>query len=121
MHDLTWVLFACGAAWVASDAARRLAQDVDLAIRRAGLTRKQLEDVTGLNERKLSDCLTCKAPLNLFRLADLPDVFWRAFDEIRAERAGRLLLEKSLVRLVVHLDKPRMARMTLATAREDVA
>ena len=58
--DLSWTIAcAAGAAWVATEAARELAADVDLALRRARLSRKEVAGLVGLPEPKLSDCLSC--------------------------------------------------------------
>ena len=84
--------FVLLAAWSPDDRSRALAIDVLAAID-ATMTRADAVDRLRLaNEAQLSEQLNCRKPLNLFRLAPLPDVFWDEFLDRLATRRGGLYI-----------------------------
>lgn len=98
-----------------ADALRRR---VVLALDRAGISRKDAAITMRLTEQRLSEALNGKSPLSVFRLADLPDVFWDAFDALNVEeRGGVVVVSTHLARLVRGVDQLVMARAPLAAPR----
>jgi len=105
------------AAWIGhTDRSRALAQCIDGARRALGWTEKELADKMGLCSREeLAQMLAGRKPLNLFRLADLPDTFHAAYDARRAGLRGAVVLEApdlSLIRGACALGEKRMASFT---------
>jgi hypothetical protein len=94
------LLFTSGA-WIASDAARELADDIETTRLRLRWTRKVMAGCMGLTEQQLSNQLTLKEPLNVYRLADLSSDFWRVFILIRAERIGQHVIEDAGLRELI--------------------
>lgn len=111
-------------AWVASDSSRRLSVLVQRTFQRMDLSRKELEEHCGLSEKQLSDQLTLKHPLNLWRLADIPG-FLRAFMLVLAEEEEHVAYPSERVRLIVQVvESPRpMLKASLPCAKksEEVA
>jgi hypothetical protein len=100
MSLLIFIALCLLAAWVADERARAIAMDVRDAID-AVMTRKEAADLMRLaNEQQLSEQLSCVKPLNLFRLASLPEAFWDAFQERMAARRGATYLTPSVVVLL---------------------
>lgn len=94
-----------------ADALRRR---VVLALDRAGISRKSAAITMRLTEQRLSEALNGKSPLSVFRLADLPDEFWEAFDALDVEeRGGVVLVSTQLARLVRGVDQLVMAKASL--------
>lgn len=117
-------MFILGGAWTATDRSRRLSLLVQRTFQRLGLSRKELEQHCGLTERQLSDQLTLKQPLNLWRLADVPG-FLTTFLLVLAEAQGYVAYPAESVKLIVQVEtSPRpMLKASLPPQREkeDVA
>ena len=90
------------------------------ALAAAGISRKTAAITMRLTEQRLSEALNGKSPLSVFRLADLPDAFWDAFDALGVEeRGGVLVVSTKLARLVRGVDQLVMARADLPAAAVD--
>jgi hypothetical protein len=66
----------------------------------------------GISENQLSRQVAGTEPLNLWRLADLPDEWHAAYDSARAQLRGAVVIEPdtlSLIRGAVAIGKRRMA------------
>jgi hypothetical protein len=84
------------------------------ALDKSGISRKEAAITMRLTEQRLSEALNGKSPLSVFRLADLPDTFWDAFDALDIEgRGGVVVLSPKLARLVRGLDQLVMAKASL--------
>lgn len=71
------------------------------ALDAAGISHKAAAITMRLTEQRLSDALNGRVPLSVFRLADLPDAFWDAFDALGVEeRGGVVIVSTKLARLV---------------------
>lgn len=83
----------------------------------SGISRKSAAITMRLTEQRLSEALNGKSPLSVFRLADLPDAFWEAFDALGVEeRGGVVVVSAKLARLVRGVDQLVMARADLPAA-----
>lgn len=107
-------------AWTASDRSRRLSVLVQRTFQRMELTRKEQEAYTGLSEKQISDQLTLKQPLNLWRLADIPG-FLRAFMLVLAEEHDHVAYPVERVKLIVQVqESPRpMLKAFVPTLRDE--
>jgi hypothetical protein len=91
-----------------ADALRvRVVKALDLA----GISRKEAAITMKLTEQRLSEALNGKSPLSVFRLADLPDAFWDAFDALGVEERGGVVISSRLAQLVRGLDQLVMAKV----------
>lgn len=79
----------------------RLRRRVVLALERSGISRKEAAITMRLTEQRLSEALNGRSPLSVFRLADLPDEFWDAFDEIGVDERGRGVVVPAVVAKLV--------------------
>jgi len=116
------MFIAFTAAWNPTDRSRALAHLVELTRERMQLTRAEFADQAGLTEKQLSDSLTLKRPMNLWRLADVAD-FFRVFLDVLAEAEGCLVFEKNLVSMILTVEqRPKpMARAALSDNRQEQA
>ena len=90
-------------AWTPTDQSRRWARLVEEASRRMGFNRDELAEQMGLTAKQLSDQLTQKQPLNLWRLSNVAG-FLRKFCEVLAEQEGLLVLDRNLVSMVLTIE-----------------
>jgi transcriptional regulator with XRE-family HTH domain len=98
-----------------------LAEAVREAIKACGWKEEYAARLMGLSAPQLSRQLAGQEPLNVFRLAELPDEFQRAYDKYRAGQRGAVVLEPSeieLVRGAAHLGRRVMRKMTLPQTAE---
>jgi hypothetical protein len=91
------LLFLNGA-WIASEAARELCADIEEARVLAKMTRAEMASKMKLGEpphgeKRLSDQLTLKHPMNIGRLADLPLTWWGQFLLVRSRRCAVQVIE----------------------------
>ena len=109
--------------WVATDESRRVRDVVLAAMARLGLARKVFADRANLSEKQLSDQLTMKQPLNLYRLADVPG-FLRCFLFALAEVEHCSVYPNEQVTLVIHVHphgRPMLKASLPPRKVEDVA
>lgn len=86
---------------------RRVVRALDVS----GISRKEAAITMRLTEQRLSEALNGKSPLSVFRLADLPDAFWEAFDALDVEERGGVVISSKVARLVRGLDHYVMAQL----------
>lgn len=99
-----------------ADALRRR---VVRALDASGISHKDAAITMRLTEPRLSEALNGRSPLSVFRLADLPDAFWDAFDAIGVEeRGGVVVVSTQLARLVRGVDQLVMAKAELPVSEE---
>lgn len=104
-----------------TDASRVLAADVSDGLTAAGKHNQLAESVIGMSAPKLSRALNLGEPLNLWRMAALPDAFWLAFIERVAARLGAVVIRPQQVAVfygAAELGKKRMARMGIGSGAE---
>lgn len=112
------------AVWIATVASRNYNTDLQAALTRAGVSRKEAAYAMGLSEQQLSDQLAMRVPLNAYRLADLFAAYPAVEDawiELRAERRGFRLIRDVLMRQLIDAvtvwtvtqRKPKMAKASL--------
>lgn len=92
------------AAWVATDKARTLRDLIEATRKRMGAERKAFCDAAGLTEQQYSDQMALRAPMNIFRLADVPG-FLRVFLLVLAEHEGYVAFPKEAVSLIVKVQE----------------
>ena len=98
------------AAGVVDEAAKQLAADVKLAMKRADLSLDYISRVLSVPVSRLSDQLNGKTPFTFFwrfshrEIRDLTE-FWPEFMDIQADRMNRLLVRADLGRLIARLDE----------------
>jgi len=80
-----------------TDASRELAADVDASLTAVGKHGHLAVTVMGTSAPKLSRAIRQGEPLNLWRLAALPDAFWLAFIERIADRIGAVVIRPQQV------------------------
>lgn len=108
MDVLQLSLLGVAGAWVVTDEARALRDIVFgamtrwMARHRCG--RALFADKAGLTEKQLSDQLTLKAPLNLWRLADVPG-FRRDLLEELAHAEGCDVFERYRTKMILIVDR----------------
>lgn len=109
-------------AWQPTDRARVFADDVRAAILSAGMNYSEAADAMGMSLCDLSEALACRKPLNVFRLSDMPDTFWEAFDSRRAKRRGGMYLSADMVLLLrgATLLKRRMLKVESVSLKRKV-
>jgi hypothetical protein len=98
-----------------SDRSRALALCIKHAIDTLGWTHEHTASLMGLRREELDHQLAGRKPLNLWRLAELPDDFQAAYDARRAQLRGACVLEPpdlALIRGAATLGRKTMARMT---------
>lgn len=105
---------------------RTLAADVDAGLTAAGKHGQLAEHVIGTSAPKLSRALNVGEPLNLWRLASLPDKFWLTFISKVAARYGAVVIwpeHVALLRGAANLDitPKKMARMGLMPSARKLA
>lgn len=111
---MLFTAIALATVFVLTARADALRSRVCLALDRAGISRKDAAITMRLTEQRLSEALNGKSPLSVFRLADLPDAFWDAFDALNVEqRGGVVVVSAELARLVRGVDALVMARAEL--------
>ena len=103
------------AAWIGhTDRSRAVAQCIEHARKALGWTEKELADKLGLSSREeLARQLAGLKPLNIWRVADLPEDFHAAFDRYYAGLRGAVVLEPSMLSLIrgaCALGQKRMSR-----------
>jgi hypothetical protein len=106
-------------AYVVTESARELAQDVMAAID-ATMPRKVAAGLMRLSEADLSVQLSGLRPLNVYRLSWLPTEFWDVLLDHRAKRLGGLYLKGDVVAVLrgaAALRKP-MAKMLASLPAE---
>lgn len=113
-------MFVFGAAWVATERARWIRDLIEATRKRMGVERKAFCAQAGLTEQQYSDQIALRAPMNVFRLADVED-FWRTFLDVLAEHEDCLVVDKRYVSLIVKVqESPRpMLRADVPQFRED--
>lgn len=118
----SWFLMAMvGAAWVATQAAADLRDLIELARKRLGMERKVLCGFAGLTEQNYADQINLRAPMNVFRLADVPGLLESLADVIQ-ERRGNVVFPKDMVKLIVQVQhEPRPMLRVSSPAVEEVA
>lgn len=109
-----------------TEASRALAADVDAGLTAAGKHRQLAQTVLGMRPPKLSAALNVGEPLNVWRLAALPDVFWLTLIARIAERYGAVVImpqQVELLRGAAHLNIPpkKMLRMGITPAARRLA
>lgn len=111
-----------GAAWKASADAYELARLVTLTIQRMGITRGEIAFYSGLSEKEQSDAFNCKKPLNVFRLADIPN-FLKTFMLVLVEEYGYVAYPSESVRLIVQvMESPRpMLKASWPARKKEIA
>lgn len=111
------------AAWIGhTDRSRALAQCINAAIDALNWTQDYVADLMGLDRSDLANQLAGRKPLNLFRLADLPDEFHAEYDKRRAALRGAVVMEApelAFVRGAVMLGPKRMARIIALPLSEE--
>lgn len=111
---MVFTVLALTAVFVLTPRADALRRRVVLALDRAGISQKDAAITMKLTEQRLSEALNGKSPLSVFRLADLPDAFWDAFDALNVEeRGGVVVVSPHLARLVRGVDQLVMASASL--------
>lgn len=104
-------------------------EQVQLALRRAGIAVKEAVFVLRVSEPHLYAFFRGERPLDIRRLDALPPVFHEQFDEIRVRaRGGFVVHDERLARLLECVDEFAMAKADLrataakpVTEREEVA
>lgn len=107
--------------WTATDKAREYAADVELALEKAGIQKKEAASIMRIPESLLSEQLHCVdgKQLSGSRLADLPQAFQDEFNDLRTARSGAVMLRRDLVELLrgaALVGRKVMARAHLAGA-----
>jgi len=117
-----FVLPNMSAAWSPTDRSRALARLVEETCQRMRMTRDDFADRAGMTSKQLSDALTQKRPLNLWRLANVAG-FFRTFLEVVAEEENCVVFDKELVSMILTVEaRPRpMAKATLDTPQQPQA
>jgi hypothetical protein len=115
------IVFPMGV-WVASEKARTLRDLIEQTRTRMALNRQEFADLAGLTEKQLSDQLTLKAPLNIYRLADVSKFFYTLLF-VLAEHYDCVVYPKHMVKLIVRVEsQPRpMLKAELPYAKEEKA
>jgi hypothetical protein len=99
-----------------TDRSRALAMCIKHAIDTLGWTHEYTASLMGLRREELDHQLAGRKPLNLWRLAELPDAFQAAYDARRAQLRGACVLEPpdlALIRGAAALGTRRMVKLTL--------
>lgn len=108
---ITFTVIAFTTAFALSSRGEVLRLRVAKALDRAGISRKDAAISMRLTEQRLSEALNGKSPLSVFRLAELPDEFWDAFDTAGIEDRGGVVISSKLARLVRGVDQLVMAKI----------
>lgn len=117
-----FTVIAFTALFVLTPRADALRARVVRALDAAGISRKDAAITMQLTEQRLSEALNGRSPLSVFRLADLPDAFWDAFDAIDIEdRGGVVIVSSKLARLVRGVDQLVMARAEMPVQQKERA
>lgn len=95
-----------------TDESALLARDVAAAIDSV-LPRKVAAQTIGVSEADLSLQLSGVKPLNIFRLTALPEAFWHALLDKRAQRIGGLYVRPDLVTLLQGASRLRRGMATM--------
>ncbi len=110
----TVMLLTAGAAFALSVRGDALRRRVVAALDKAGISHKEAAIAMHLTEQRLSEALNGRSPLSVFRLADLPDAFWDAFDALGVEdRGGIVVLTPELAQLLRGVNQLVMAKARL--------
>jgi hypothetical protein len=103
------------AAFVITGASLALCADVKAAMQAARITVKAAAIDLKTREPKLSDQLSGKEPFTLWwRFSVLDERFWKAFNDVRAQRYGQRVVASDIGTLIDSVEGlKRMAKMTL--------
>lgn len=119
---MVFTVMALTAVFVLTPRGESMRARIEMALDKSGISRKSAAITMRLTEPRLSEALNGKSPLSVFRLADLPDAFWAAFDALDVEERGGVVIHApKLAQLVRGIDQLVIAKAELPAAEMESA